>query len=273
MKICIAGKNSIAIDAVKYIIDYKIVSEDSILILNNPDDKGLDGWQPSFLKFAKDNNLAIVEIDELYQIDELIFFSLEYSQIIKPHLFHPKALLLNIHFSLLPAYKGMYTSAHPILNGEKYSGVTLHKIDKGIDTGDIINQIRFDIDISDTARDVYLNYLKYSFQLFKTNINNIVNNNFTSNPQDNINSTYFSKKSIDYNNLNIDFKKTSFEIHNQLRAYIFKEYQLPIIENKKIKSSVWLNEKIEKNILLEEKEYFIISGIDNYKILAYKDEN
>tara|TARA_B100001250_G_C19806920_1_gene793774 strand:+ start:1466 stop:2287 length:822 start_codon:yes stop_codon:yes gene_type:complete len=273
MKICIAGKNSIAINAVKHIIDCKIVSKDNILILNNPEDKGLDGWQPSFLKFAKDNNLSIVEIEALYKIDDLIFVSLEYSQIIKPHLFHLEALLLNIHFSLLPSYKGMYTSAHPILNGEKYSGVTLHKIDEGIDTGDIINQIRFDIDISDTARDLYLKYLKYSFQLFKKNIDNVINKNFNSTPQNSITSTYYSKKSIDYNNLTIDFKKTSFEIHNQLRAYIFEEYQLPIIDNKKIKKSVLLSKKIERNILLEQEEYFIISGIDNYKILAYKDEN
>ena len=46
--------------------------------------------------------------------------------------------LFNLHFSLLPSYKGMHTSAFPILNGEKYSGVTIHKIDNGIDTGDII---------------------------------------------------------------------------------------------------------------------------------------
>ena len=71
----------------------------------------------------------------------------------------------------------------------------------------------------------------------------------------------------------INYKKTSFEIHNQLRAFIFEEYQLPTINNKKIKSSVLLNEKIEKNALIEDKEYFIISGIDNYKILAYKYEN
>tara|TARA_Y100000389_G_C17366752_1_gene466727 strand:- start:22 stop:843 length:822 start_codon:yes stop_codon:yes gene_type:complete len=273
MKICIAGKNLIAIDAVKHIINYNIVSNENILVLNNPEDKGVDAWQPSFLKFAQDNSLSIVDIDELYQIDDLIFFSLEYSKIIKPHLFKTSALLLNIHFSLLPAYKGMYTSAHPILNGEQYSGVTLHKIDKGIDTGDIIDQMKFDIDINDTAKDLYFKYLKFSIELFKKNIDDIMCNNYKAISQEGFKSTYFSKQSIDYNNLTIDLKKTSFEIHNQLRAYIFKEYQLPIIENKKIKSSVWSNEKIEKNILLEEKEYFVISGIDNYKILAYKDEN
>ena len=39
----------------------------------------------------------------------------------------------------------MFTSALPLINGEKETGVTLHKIDAGIDTGDIIDQIKFQI--------------------------------------------------------------------------------------------------------------------------------
>lgn len=273
MKICIAGKNLIAVDAVKHIIDYNIASKENILILNNPEDEGVDTWQPSFLKFAKENSLSITDISELYQIDDLVFFSLEYSKIIKPHLFKKSALLFNIHFSLLPAYKGMYTSAHPILNGEQYSGVTLHKIDKGIDTGDIIDQIKFDIDINDTAKDLYLKYLKNSVKLFKKNINDIMRNNFSAISQESFKSTYFSKKSIDYNNLIIDLKKTSFEIHNQLRAYIFKEYQFPSINGFEIKKSQLTIEKIENNSFIEQDDSFIISGIDGFKIIAYKNEN
>lgn len=272
MKICIAGKNSIAVEGLKYVLAKESISKENLLILPGPEDSGIDDWQPSLLKFAQDNKLHITTLEELYKIDDLIFLSLEYSQLIKPHLFNSDALF-NVHFSLLPAYKGMYTSSHPLLNGENHSGVTLHKIDIGIDTGDIIDQIKFDIETNDTARDLYFKYLHFSVELFKKNFDNIISNNFTSSPQENTKSTYFSKKSIDYKNLIINYKKTSFEIHNQLRAFIFEEYQLPTINNKKIKSSVLLNEKIEKNVLIEDKEYFIISGIDNYKILAYKYEN
>ena len=45
----------------------------------------------------------------------------------------------------------MYTSCLPILFNEKESGVTLHKIDRGIDTGDIIDQITFPILSSDVV--------------------------------------------------------------------------------------------------------------------------
>ena len=141
----------------------------------------------------------------MYNIKDLKFFSLEYSQLIKPQLFESNHLV-NIHFSLLPAYKGMYTSAHPLLNGES-SGVTLHKIDSGIDTGDIISQLKFDINLNDTARDLYMKYLLFSLKLFKENFKNILNDNYSTVPQEKINSSYFSKKSIDYSNLKIDFKE------------------------------------------------------------------
>ena len=64
-----------------------------------------------------------------------------------------------------------------------------------------------------------------------------------------------------------------FEIHNQIRAYIFKEYQLPVIKNKKIKKTILLDEKIDTSVIIEEKDCFVISGIDSYKIIAYKDED
>ena len=109
MNICIAGKNSIAVDAVKYILEDNHISKDNLFVLPGPEDSGKDSWQPSLLKFATDNDLNVVKIESLYNIKDLKFFSLEYSQLIKLQLFESNHLV-NIHFSLLPAYKGMYTA-------------------------------------------------------------------------------------------------------------------------------------------------------------------
>ena len=84
----------------------------------------------------------IISLNQAYRIPNLIFISIHYDKIIKIENFKTKNLY-NFHFSLLPKYKGMHTGAHPIINGENYSGVTLHKIDNGIDTGDVIDQIKF----------------------------------------------------------------------------------------------------------------------------------
>lgn len=271
MYICIAGKNNIAVNSVEYILQNKIIDKDNMLIIPNPDDNGKDTWQKSLKSYSMNNKLNIVTFDEIYSEKDLIFLSLECNKIIKTKKFISNKLY-NIHFFKLPEYKGMYTSVLPILNGEEITGVTLHKIDEGIDTGDIVDQITFKIDINDTARDLYFKYCDYAFELFKKNIENIITNKVKSYRQSQVNSSYYSKKQIDFKNINIDFNRTSFQIHNQLRAYIFKEYQLPRINGKNIVKTVLTSEKHQKSNYIEERDdWFIITGIDRYIIKAYKE--
>ena len=132
MRICIAGKNNIAIDVCSYAVEK--YGKDRILVVLNKTDNGINTFQRSFKQYAELNGLTIVQLEDVYKLKDIIFLSLEFDRIIRPCLFETRKLF-NIHFSLLPAYKGMYTSALPILNGEKKTGVTLHCIDAGIDTG------------------------------------------------------------------------------------------------------------------------------------------
>lgn len=191
MKICIAGKNQIAIDALKYLIENNIFPKQSLFGCINSTDNGINEWQPSFKYFCLVNNVKLLKLEELYLLEDLIFISLEFDKIIKPELFKTKKLF-NIHFSLLPKYKGMYTSIMPILYDERKSGVTLHKIDAGIDTGEIINQISFNINLENNSYDLYRLYLIHSFELFKNNILDIIEDKVHSTTQPLIGSSYFS---------------------------------------------------------------------------------
>ncbi|KPH55951.1 formyltransferase family protein [Helicobacter pullorum] len=265
--ICIAGKNDIAYYAIKYLLTK--IEKREIVVAINQTDNGVDTWQKSVCKFAKEQGLDILSLEDLYRIKDLLFISLEFDRLVNTKKFASKRLF-NIHFSKLPKYKGMYTSIFPILYGEKTSGVTLHKIDEGIDTGDIIAQKSFKISLQDSARDLYFKYIKYAKILFRENIFSLIDETYTLRGQNYIESSYFSKSSIDFKNIRIDFKKTSFEIHNQLRAFIFKEYQLPCINGFEIVSSILSDEIIAKNSFEEKEEEFIISGIDGFKIVAKK---
>ena len=116
----------------------------------------------------------------------------------------------------------MHTTAWPILNGEKKTGVTLHKIDNGIDTGPIISRLSFDIKINDTAEIVFLNYIRYGVKLFKKNISSILREKIYPIRQNMFDSTYYSTKSLNFKNFKIDLNKTAYEIHNQVRSLIFE---------------------------------------------------
>jgi methionyl-tRNA formyltransferase len=53
----------------------------------------------------------------------------------------PKHGFLNLHFSLLPAYRGAAPAQRALLNGETVTGVTVFQLEKGMDTGPIYSQL------------------------------------------------------------------------------------------------------------------------------------
>lgn len=271
MKIVIAGKNNIAVECTKWLLSQQIINKSDLLVIFNKNDNGLGSFQQSFKKYSEENKLTNVSLQHIYNIKDLLFFSLEYDKIIEPSKFSSNKLF-NIHFSLLPKYRGMYTSAWPILNDEKYSGTTLHEIDTGIDTGNIIDQQKFSIDTQDTSRDLYLKYINSGISIFKENFNALKKNQYKSEVQDEKTASYYSKHSIDYSNLVIDLNKTSHNISNQIRALNFKEFQIPMIYNNEIKTSETLlsrsNEKA--GTIINNTDRFIDIATLDYDLRLYK---
>ena len=270
MIICLAGKNEIAIDIASYI---KANYPDIELIgIVNEADKGVNGYFKSykwFLDFAK---IKEYTLEDIYNIDNLLFLSLEFDKIISPSKFRSKKLF-NLHFSYLPAYKGMYTSAWPILNCEKFSGVTLHEIDRGIDTGNMVAQEKIYLSSSETVQTLYKKYMHNGTLLVKSNLKNLIDGTVKSFPQAVVGSTYFSKKSIDYQNINIRLDVTAYQLDAQIRAFTYREYQIVSVFGKKINRCNITNEKSNSGPgkILEENEYSMkISTID-YDVILFKD--
>ena len=127
----------------------------------------------------------------------------------------------------------MYTSAHPILNDERESGCTFHLINDRIDTGDIIFQKSFKIHPDDFCSSVYHKYLTCGINLVYEKLDFLINDEYTATTQSKIGSTYFSKASINYSNIELNLNTTAFQLGNQIRAYSFRDYQLPIINDRK----------------------------------------
>lgn len=271
MKICIAGKNNIAVDVCRYLEN--IYGKDLLCVVPNHSDTGKDTFQRSLLAYARQRELSIVKLDELYNLNDLLFLSLEFDRLIRPENFASDRLF-NIHFSLLPEYKGMYTSALPILHGKERTGVTLHKIDQGIDTGDIIGQREISIDPIDTARSLYLKYIENGTALVLSNIDNLIKNKYRAFPQPSVNSFYYSKKSIDYGHLSLDVQVTAWQLACQVRAFVFRYYQLPEFAGYKLIGSEMCSTKSCKkpgSILEDTEDYIRLSTID-YDIKLIKDQ-
>lgn len=271
MTICIAGKNNIAINVCEYVIQN--FPEYHICALTNQTDHGIDSFQRSYLKYAKEKKLPIVLLDDIYEINELILISLEFDKLIVPSKCRSDARLYNIHFSLLPEYKGQFTSALPILHGKEYTGVTFHEIEKGVDTGNIIAQKKLTITSNETARSLYHKYIKEGTDLVISNLSNIIDCNYSAYPQPIQGSSFYSIKSIDYSNLQINTKCSAYQLDQQIRAFNFREYQLPTFLGSKIVATTFTKEKsiFKSGHIIEETDDTITLSTIDYNIILIKD--
>jgi methionyl-tRNA formyltransferase len=67
----------------------------------------------------------------------------------------PRLLAVNFHASLLPAYRGKHPVFWALRNGERWSGLTVHVVDRGLDTGDILYQVKVRTRRNDTPAALY----------------------------------------------------------------------------------------------------------------------
>lgn len=266
--IVIAGKNNIAVNALSYLA--KSIGTKKLAVVCNFDEDGKDSWQLSLRKKAIELGIIEITLNAAEKCAD-IFISLEFDQIIKVRRFKTTNLF-NIHFSLLPKYRGMYTSTFPILNNEMYTGVTLHKIDDGIDSGEIIVQKRTKISVTDCSLDLYIKNSLNAIEVFINSFDKISSGHFSLIKQDESISTYFSKKSINFKHNKLNFAQSTSNIFRFIRAYAFRPYQFAEFQKKKIVNAELLNSSSNLNpgsIIKQNEFYADVSTIDQDLRLFY----
>lgn len=232
--ICVAGKNDIAVSCLRHFLDLG-VSPSRLCVVLNKDDVGKNTWQESLGFHAKKLGVPVCGLEQIKGNPELWFFSVEFDRILRPADFASRRLY-NVHFSKLPAYRGVATSVWPILRSEAETGVTFHLIDEGVDTGPVIHQRSFAIGHDWTARDLYLRYMAEGFELFREALV-MLRKGANGLPQDESKASLFRRRDLDFSKLVVDISRSAKEVGSQIRAYTFWEYQLPQIGGRKIWSA------------------------------------
>lgn len=138
----------------------------SLVITNadRPSGRGMVLTSPLPKKWADENNIKVLqpEIRQLADNDILfeelskeswdLFVVIAYGKIIPEKIINlPKFGTINLHYSLLPKYRGATPVESAILNGDKISGITIQKMRYKLDTGPIIFQEEMPIEITDTT--------------------------------------------------------------------------------------------------------------------------
>jgi methionyl-tRNA formyltransferase len=108
-------------------------------------------------------------LDDLRGLQPHLVLVWSYTMILPPALIElPPLGAVNVHGGLLPQYRGGHVMQWAIINGESETGVALHYMDAGIDTGPIIAQRRFPLAATDDAASVQEKLVTFGRELLRT---------------------------------------------------------------------------------------------------------
>lgn len=107
-----------------------------------------EDYKIDYLKHQNINSKEFIDWVSEYDCD--LFVSMSFNQIFKVEIINiPKYKIINCHAGKLPFYRGRNILNWALINDEKDFGITVHFVDQGIDTGDIILQRTFPISDTD----------------------------------------------------------------------------------------------------------------------------
>ncbi len=171
-KIIVFGDLPIATKIVKFIRENLKMDLIGVVIGNNMPNNN-DPWEDDILiEYAKKEKIRLLtqkEILEKYKDKSLYLgLSCRFSKIIKKEIISKFEFgVLNLHGGLLPEFAGLYSVNHTILCDSKIAGGTIHFVDEGIDTGDIIKRCEFKVEEEDTAYTLFQKTQKVLYENLK----------------------------------------------------------------------------------------------------------
>lgn len=165
---------------------------------------GVDVYQPETLK--KDAFLPV-----LRELDPDMIIVAAYGRILPDYIIdYPEYGCINVHASLLPKYRGAAPIQHAIINGDSETGVSIMKMDKGLDTGDVVSIAKTPIGEYETAGELFQRLAELGGELLIKTIKDIEDGTAVYTPQDDSKSSYASKITKEMSE--IDWSKSAFEI-------------------------------------------------------------
>lgn len=123
---------------------------------------------------------------------------------------------VNVHASVLPAYRGASPVVHAILNGDKETGVTIMKINAGMDTGDILSVRWAPIPPGATAGELEVALAELGARLLVPTLKQYLVGELKPSEQSESSATYAPR--IGKESGRIDWAHSADEVHNRIRA-------------------------------------------------------
>jgi methionyl-tRNA formyltransferase len=124
-------------------------------------------------------------LDRLAGLGADLFIVADYGEMLRRRLREtPRIGTFNLHASLLPAHRGAAPVVHALLRGESATGVTLFRVEKGLDTGPIVGSARTEVAPLETAGELEARLARLGADLLDGSLDAFEAGTFRETPQD-----------------------------------------------------------------------------------------
>jgi len=175
--------------------------------------------------------------EQLKSFNADLFVVVAYGQFLSQDILNiPKIFAINVHASLLPKYRGAAPINWAIVNGEKVSGISIFKLVKQMDAGDILLSEALSIQAQETSVELRTRMMELGPKVLSKCIELIQKEEYTLSVQD-TKEVSFAPKLSKEDGL-IDWSVNSIDIHNKVRGLLpwpsaytkYKDKNLKILE-------------------------------------------
>ena len=173
-------------------------------VVTHPDDPAEGDWFESVAELARIHKIPCLApaapnlpgvVETLRGLAPDLIVSVWYRRLLGPELLAlPRVAALNLHGSLLPAYRGRAPLNWVLVNGERRTGVTLHHMTVQADAGDIVAQRPIDIEPDDTAVTLYTRMVKVGVDLLLESYPAVLAGTAPRTPQDHAHATVVPRR-------------------------------------------------------------------------------
>jgi len=180
---------------------------------------------PPIKKIALAHNIAVfqpekirLEIANIKKLKPDLIVVIAYGKIIPQEILDiPTLGCVNVHASLLPKYRGAACLNAPILNGDQETGITIMKMDAGLDTGPILRQAKIKLNGKETLEKLHDRLSELGAKLLIPTLLDLGAGKIKPQIQDNSRASYI--KILKKEDGQINWQKSAIEIERMIRAY------------------------------------------------------
>jgi len=198
------------------------------------------------IKCLKPEKIDLEFINNFSKLDIDLSIVVAYGKILPEELIKiPKLETINIHYSLLPKYRGASPLESALLNGDTETGVSIQQMAFKLDSGPILAELKIPIDSIKTKEEIRDILIQKGGDLLCKIIPEIENKNIIPKIQDESHATYCTK--INKKDGEIDLNEDGIINYNKYRAFYGWPGVFFFIDKKGIKTRIKIKQAIYKN--------------------------